>query len=163
MHGNSTYKNPLYRNPPSMLKLVHYKARMVSKRFARYWNTFILFWNVSIFWICKSNFILACISYEPFPSSDLIFNNYNHTRCLPHEKTSRQLETMTTLTVNPDCVSSDKVSVFLLRWALRIFFVCAKECVWQELVLKFQVYKWYHWCLKYYSMVVSYWGDDTTL
>ena len=69
-----------------MFRLVHYETRMASKRLA-----------------------------EPFASSGLIFNNYNHSRCLPQEKTSKQFETMTTLTVNSSCVSSDKVSVFLLR------------------------------------------------
>ena len=56
----------------------------------------------------------GCINYGPFPSSDLIFNNYNQSVCLPEEETGQQFETMTTLTVNPDCVSSDKVNTSLL-------------------------------------------------
>ena len=56
----------------------------------------------------------GCINYGPFPNSDLIFNNYNHSTCLPQVETGQQFETVTTVTVNPDCVSSDKVNASLL-------------------------------------------------
>ena len=56
----------------------------------------------------------GCINYGPFLSSDLIFNNHNHSTCFSEEETSQQFETVTTLTVNRDCVSSDKVNASLL-------------------------------------------------
>ena len=51
----------------------------------------------------------ACIDYGSFAYSGLIFNDFNHSTCLPEVETTESWIKTTTLRVNPACVADNKV------------------------------------------------------